>query len=199
MLWTGRALSLGLCLLAWPILAQELTEEQILGRFDAQREMYRSTVAGQKTRGLDMVVVTPDSTPAPAAPGEGIAPQGSTETVVFGQFDPTIQVNVAIRFAFDSARIASDQQGPLEKMCSVMRKSDVALFRIVGHTDALGSEGYNEALSRQRAEAVRHWLIQDCGIDAARLEALGMGKRFLANPDDPAGPENRRVEFQAIG
>ncbi len=118
--------------------------------------------------------------------------------MVFGEFAPELQVNIAIRFAFDSASIAPDQRPALERMCSAMRQSDVGLFRIVGHTDAKGSDSYNETLSKLRAEEVRRWLVQDCGITASRLEALGMGKRFLANPADPAAAENRRVEFQAL-
>ena len=189
---TGLAILSGICLLAGSAQGQDLTEEQILQRFEAQREMYRATVQGQKTRGLDMIAVTPSGEPAQAdaAAGEG--------TVVFGEFAPELQLNIAIRFAFDSASIAPDQRPALDKMCSAMRQSDVALFRIVGHTDAKGSDSYNETLSKLRAEEVRRWLVQDCGIAASRLEALGMGKRFLANPADPAAAENRRVEFQAL-
>ncbi|REF69756.1 OmpA family protein [Paracoccus versutus] len=189
---TGLAILSGICLLVGSAQGQDLTEEQILQRFEAQREMYRATVQGQKTRGLDMIAVPQGGEPAGAeAPAEG-------GTVVFGEFAPELQVNIAIRFAFDSASIAPDQHPLLEKMCGAMRQSDVALFRIVGHTDAKGSDSYNETLSKLRAEEVRRWLVQDCGIAAARLEALGMGKRFLANPADPAAAENRRVEFQAL-
>ncbi len=202
MSWPARALSLLLCLLPVPVPAQELTEEQILRRFEAQRDMYRAVTRGQKTRGLDMVVVPPDSAaPVTAAPATVVreeTAQTTGGTVVFGQFAPELQVNVAVRFAFDSASIAPDQHPALERMCSVMQKSDIALFRIVGHTDAKGSDSYNESLSRLRAEEVRRWLMRDCGIAGSRLEALGMGERFLANQADPAAAENRRVEFQAL-
>ena len=191
MRWSGLALPFALCLLAGSVHAQDLTEAQILQRFNAQRDLYHASTQGQKTRGLDMVTVDTDAT----ATGTAAPPGGS---VVFGDFAPELQVNVAIHFAFDSATIAADQQPVLQKMCSVMQKSDIGLFRIVGHTDAKGSDTYTENLSRLRADEVRRWLVQDCGLVASRLESLGMGKRFLANPADPAGPENRRVEFQAL-
>lgn len=194
MLRTGLAILSGICLLVGSAQGQELTEDQILQRFDAQREMYRATVQGQKTRGLDMVTVTQGGEPSTTEPTSDT----TADTVVFGEFAPELQVNIAVRFAFDSATITPDQHPLLEKMCGAMRQSDVDLFRIVGHTDAKGSDSYNENLSRLRAEEVRRWLIQDCGIAATRLEALGMGKRFLANPADPAAAENRRVEFQAL-
>lgn len=194
MLRASFAPLIALCLLALPVLAQDLTEDQILERFEAQRDMYRASLQGQKTRGLDMVTIPSASTTASGA-GATAATAG---TVVFGEFAPDLQVNAAIHFAFDSASIMADQRPVLDKMCAVMRKSDIELFRIVGHTDAKGSDSYNENLSRLRADEVRRWLIDDCGIAATRLEAFGMGKRFLANPADPAGAENRRVEFQAL-
>ncbi|WP_347265990.1 OmpA family protein [Paracoccus sp. (in: a-proteobacteria)] len=176
--------------MAPPLQAQDLSADEILQRFNAQREMFRANAAGQKTRGLDMVSVSSESAPGAAA---------GADSVNFGKLAPELQVNVAIHFGFDSASIAPDQRPVLEKMCGVMQKSDIDLFRIVGHTDAKGSDSYNENLSQLRADEVRRWLIDDCGLSAARLEALGMGKRFLANPADPDGGENRRVEFQALG
>ena len=62
----------------------------------------------------------------------------------------------------------------------------------------------------RRGGALRDWhpadlgaaildeLVTDCGIAATRLEAIGLGERFLSNDGDPRAPENRRVEFQAM-
>jgi outer membrane protein OmpA-like peptidoglycan-associated protein len=79
-----------------------------------------------------------------------------------------------------------------------MHNVDVEVFRIVGHTDAVGSPAYNDRLSLLRAQEVKRHLVGDCGIAEERLEAVGVGQRHLLNPDDPAAQENRRVEFQAI-
>jgi len=133
---------------------------------------------------------------------------GSTETlqplvpeatpVVFGKLDPELQVNVRVQFAFDSAALSADQKPKLEQLCRVMKASDIKKFRIVGHTDASGSDAYNERLSILRAQEVQRYFVNECGIDPARLEAVGMGERFLFNAQDPRGGENRRVEFQAM-
>ncbi len=192
MLRSGHVISVILCLIGGSIHAQDLTEDEILHRFEAQRDMYRATASGQKTRGLDLVTITPGG-PAP----ERAAAEGET-AVVYGNFQPEITVDLAIRFAFDSATIAPDQRPTLQTMCRAMHRSDVGLFQIIGHTDGMGSDAYNENLSRLRAEEVRRWLVQDCGIAASRLEARGLGKRFLADPADPASAANRRVEFQAL-
>lgn len=110
------------------------------------------------------------------------------------------QINIRIKFDFDSAAINDTQMPDLQQMCRVMHSTpEVNLFRIIGHTDASGSEEYNERLSRLRAEEVARFLIEDCGIKASRLETVGFGERFLSNPADPEADVNRRVEFQALG
>jgi OOP family OmpA-OmpF porin len=79
-----------------------------------------------------------------------------------------------------------------------MKTADIQLFRIIGHTDASGSDDYNERLSRLRAEEVQRFFVNDCGIEASRLEAVGLGERFLLENVDPNSDQNRRVEFQAL-
>jgi outer membrane protein OmpA-like peptidoglycan-associated protein len=69
-------------------------------------------------------------------------------------------------------------------------------FVIEGHTDSTGSDRVNERLSRQRAAAVRAYLIKQ-GVDADRIEAIGRGEdepvASNANPEGRAN--NRRVEI----
>jgi outer membrane protein OmpA-like peptidoglycan-associated protein len=67
---------------------------------------------------------------------------------------------------------------------------------VVGHTDAVGSDQFNDALGLRRAQAVRTALI-DAGVPAADVQAISRGKRALAvpTPDGRAEPRNRRVEI----
>lgn len=109
-----------------------------------------------------------------------------------------LQVNVRITFDYDSATLKPDQVPVLEQMCRVIKASDINLFRIMGHTDSAGSDEYNEELSLLRAEEVKRRLVSDCGIEASRLEAMGLGERFLYDKADPKAADNRRVEFQAL-
>ena len=69
--------------------------------------------------------------------------------------------------------------------------------RVVGHTDALGTDSLNDELSMQRARIVRAGLV-DKGIEPTRVEAVGRGKRELLVPtrDGVAESRNRRVEIQ---
>jgi outer membrane protein OmpA-like peptidoglycan-associated protein len=67
---------------------------------------------------------------------------------------------------------------------------------VVGHTDAVGSDQSNDALSRQRAEVIRDGLIRS-GIAPENITAYGRGKRELLvpTPDGVAEPRNRRVQI----
>lgn len=219
----GLALAAGLA--ALPVAAQEMTDEELLQRFEVQRDAFRSAQESGmgRTRGLTLITVEDAQGPteaaaAPAAPGAetgatvgvpagGVSLGGVTgelkpltpaTPVVFGQLDPELQVNVRIEFAFDSAALSTDQKPRLDQLCRVMKGSDIARFRIVGHTDSAGTDAYNERLSILRAEEVQRYFVNECGIEPARLEAVGMGERFLFNTADPRAGENRRVEFQAL-
>jgi len=67
---------------------------------------------------------------------------------------------------------------------------------VAGHTDAVGTDQYNDALSLRRAERVSALLVAR-GIPSDRITAVGRGKRELLvpTPDGVAEPRNRRVEI----
>ncbi len=222
---TGLALCAAL--LPTGAFAQDLSEDDLLKLFLAQRDAYKAAVEGKTglTRGLTLVtaddvqistevekdpatVETATGTTTEAAGTTEVASTASgtaTETVVKDAETATLVkmpadlgVNVRIEFAFDSAALDEAQKPKLATLCNVMKDSDIQLFRIIGHTDASGSDAYNERLSRLRAEEVQRFFVNDCGIDAGRLEAVGVGERFLLEGADPDSDQNRRVEFQAL-
>jgi len=67
---------------------------------------------------------------------------------------------------------------------------------VIGHTDFVGSDQYNDTLSLQRAVRVRDLLVRR-GIPTKIIQAAGRGKRepMVQAPDDVAEPRNRRVEI----
>jgi OmpA-OmpF porin, OOP family len=137
------------------------------------------------------------------APAAGSTDAGSEGTTVaaspdYVEIPKEDQVYVTISFDFDSAALRADQKPRLATLCQAMHNVDIEVFRIVGHTDAVGSATYNDRLSLLRAQEVKRHLVNDCGIAEQRLEAVGVGQRHLLNTGDPAAEENRRVEFQAI-
>ncbi|WP_226778930.1 OmpA family protein [Oceaniglobus trochenteri] len=175
----------GLVPLAPPATAQntEMTQKEIEDRFRAQ-----------KTRGLSIApVVTEQPQTTTAATPTTVAPAN------MAIMPKDQQVNINISFDFDSAALRADQKPKLTALCGAMKAVDTEAFRILGHTDASGSEAYNQRLSKLRAEEVKRFLVTDCGIAPERLEATGVGEAFPFDPDDPRADVNRRVEFQVLG
>ena len=167
----------------------------------------RQAFKAQKTRGLSLVQGTPSPADAPTVARAAKTPAGTlagtpadaeAAPVAYSRIEADAQVNARISFDFDSAVLRPGEKPKLAALCEAMRDVDVKQFRIVGHTDAKGTEAYNEKLSLLRAEEVRRFLVGECGIDAARLEAVGMGKRVLFDAQHPDAEANRRVEFQAL-
>lgn len=118
--------------------------------------------------------------------------------VVDGVQVPTIDLRVA--FNYDSDQLSNDAHLVLERLATAMSSPELQSsgFRIIGHTDARGSDEYNDELSHRRAAAVVTWLASR-GIDTARIEVGHRGKRELLT--DIAGDDerNRRVEIQNTG
>ena len=64
-----------------------------------------------------------------------------------------------------------------------------------GHTDSIGTDEYNMALSRRRAESVKKYLVEKFSIDETRISTLGYGesKPAASNETDEGRQNNRRV------
>ena len=108
-------------------------------------------------------------------------------------------------FEFDKATLRMPQP-KLDEIADVLKKHpQIGDVDITGHTDRLGSEGYNLELSKRRAEAVKGYLV-DKGVESRRLRAVGKGESspvVQCNDADRARlikclEPNRRVEVESI-
>jgi outer membrane protein OmpA-like peptidoglycan-associated protein len=108
----------------------------------------------------------------------------------------------AVLFEFNSNRLTAEAHDKVSHIADVLeRKTGDRRVSIEGHTDAIGSESYNLALSERRAQAVAQELASD-GVRKARLATHGFGKKYPVAPniqangaDNPSGrAKNRRVE-----
>ncbi|MDX8516636.1 OmpA family protein [Mesorhizobium dulcispinae] len=105
-------------------------------------------------------------------------------------------LDMMINFALDSAQLDQTARAELDEFAKALKDNRLSTFSFVveGHTDASGSDRYNQNLSQRRAQSVAAFLTAN-GVQATRLEAIGLGKSHprVANPYDPV---NRRVEMR---
>ncbi len=106
-----------------------------------------------------------------------------------------------VLFDFDKFTIKPEAATTLSKVAVLIREKARGDVLIEGHTDAKGTEAYNQVLSEKRAKAVKKWLIKEYGIRADILKTKGWGEQKPIAPntkkdgsDNPEGrARNRRV------
>jgi outer membrane protein OmpA-like peptidoglycan-associated protein len=107
-----------------------------------------------------------------------------------------------LNFEFGSASIGDAEveklQGVADAMEKMLKKNPAETFLIEGHTDAVGSDEANLALSDRRAEAVAEALTGAFGIPPENLTTQGYGEQYLKVRTDKAERENRRVTIRRI-
>src|SRR5574339_510087 len=109
-------------------------------------------------------------------------------------------VTHGILFDVNKATIKPESYGTLKEMVNVLKEFTDLKVKIVGHTDADGSDAANLELSKKRAAAVKEALAKEFGIDESRMETDGKGESEPIDKNDThAGKaNNRRVEFIKI-
>lgn len=109
-------------------------------------------------------------------------------------------IDLYINFKYDSAELEPEALLALKSLGQALQSQELkdAHIQIVGHTDAKGSDSYNQNLSERRANAVRSLLIGIYDIDSGHLEAVGRGKSELKDRNHPEDGINRRVEIRNI-
>jgi outer membrane protein OmpA-like peptidoglycan-associated protein len=106
-------------------------------------------------------------------------------------------IDLEVNFDYNSDNIGSKAAPQVTALGDALASPDLkgSTFILAGHTDAKGSETYNQGLSERRAEAVKRFLAEKYGIEASNLVTVGYGKTQLKNPSGPFASENRRVQI----
>jgi outer membrane protein OmpA-like peptidoglycan-associated protein len=127
--------------------------------------------------------------------------ESSTEDITgvrIRSIKPGARLNIRVFFEFNSAQLSKDAQGELDVLGKYLGDAKSSRIVLEGHTDMVGSEIYNMALSKQRAESAKEYLVKRFGITPESVETHGYGFERLANVDDPYNAKNRRVRVRKL-
>jgi len=114
---------------------------------------------------------------------------------------PGIEVDT-VKFGFNEDFLREEEIYKLDRLGQLLERivagNPDEVFLIEGHTDLVGSDSYNGALSLRRAQAVKAALTEFYYIDPRNLEIAGYGEQFPRIPTEFEEPENRRVTVRRI-
>ena len=130
-------------------------------------------------------------------PTGGLAATSAAAAVVASEVARPQALSLPVPFAFDSADILPSAKAQLDAIAAGIRMLPANQSVVIeGHTDAVGTEQYNEELSQRRAQSVRRYLVATHGIEPTRLQAVGLGEHDPLPGRNPLAGENRRVQFR---
>jgi outer membrane protein OmpA-like peptidoglycan-associated protein len=158
---------------------------------------------------LDLAKPDVDSGGSPAKQGDfaGSATPGFSnlddllaQTGPLSKETAPIKMDSDVLYAYDSYQLEPQAVASLEKLGTLIQRNPQLIFSIEGHSDSSGDPAYNLQLSQLRAESVKAWLVQNMGVDPARVTTRGFGSTRLIVPatqpfDEAAESQNRRVEI----
>lgn len=106
---------------------------------------------------------------------------------------------VTVYFALDSAELSEAAKAKLLDVASTMNKRKYIVAVATGHTDSTGSPEYNLGLSRERANSVKAFLVEN-GVATANVIAKGVGEAdpTSSNESRSGREQNRRVEVRLL-
>ena len=141
-------------------------------------------------------VVVPPPAAAPAPAPAVVAPPAP--------LPPTVATKVTYAadafFDFNKSVIKPDGKAKLDDLIGKIKDINLEVIIAVGHTDAVGSDAYNQKLSVRRSESVKAYLVSK-GIEKNRVYTEGKGEKqpVADNKTAEGRAKNRRVEIEVVG
>jgi outer membrane protein OmpA-like peptidoglycan-associated protein len=106
-----------------------------------------------------------------------------------------------VKFSFDQASLPDEAKSMLDDLTAKIKDYGKAVYvEIEGHTDATGSEDYNNTLGERRATAVRDYLYQGGGIPLHAMSVISLGEAspVADNGTSEGRAQNRRVVVRVL-
>jgi outer membrane protein OmpA-like peptidoglycan-associated protein len=106
------------------------------------------------------------------------------------------KIDLEIQFDYNSAAITKTSMPSVQALGKALSDANLkgSTFVLAGHTDAIGSDGYNQDLSERRADTIKRYLAEKYGINGTDLVTVGYGESKPKDPKAPTAPVNRRVQ-----
>lgn len=101
-----------------------------------------------------------------------------------------------VLFAFNQSELTPTAKSQLDSIMGKLEDADVVSIKVVGFTDSVGSDAYNQALSQRRASSVAEYLLSQ-GVAPSKITSEGKGESqpVADNETDEGRAKNRRVEL----
>jgi outer membrane protein OmpA-like peptidoglycan-associated protein len=189
----GAALSFGI---GQARATDDVTEDQIVKALTPQKK-------APLTRGLSMGPQA-DQAPNPAETkllnsvrGRATRSLSNTEREeIAAAAKDKPNIDLTITFDYNSANISAKSLPEVQKLGRALTNDDLkgSTFLLAGHTDAAGSDNYNQDLSERRADSIKRYLMDNYHIASTDLVTVGYGKSKLKDPSQPLAEVNRRVQ-----
>ncbi|MGK6351195.1 OmpA family protein [Parapedobacter sp. DT-150] len=111
----------------------------------------------------------------------------------------TVTFDSDVLFPLNSSYLTDRAKTEIDKLVNLLADYPGASLIVDGHTDATGTEEYNQWLSEKRAEAVKKYAVEK-GIDESRITTHGLGltKPIAPNNTAEGRQQNRRVEVTIV-
>jgi len=110
----------------------------------------------------------------------------------------THTVSAQALFDFDKSVLKEQGKAELNRLDQIIKSQGLAVgdIDVVGHTDSVGTEEYNQKLSERRARAVRDYMVSE-GVNSAIIDVMGMGESqpVASNETAEGRALNRRVDI----
>jgi len=189
----GAALSFGM---APVVAADEVTEDQILRALapPAKKPLTRGLSVGPPA---EPVVSAEEGRFVQKIRGRStrsLSASEREEIATLAKDKPNIDLEIT--FDYNSAEISAKSLPSVQALGKALTNPDLkgSTFVVAGHTDAAGSDAYNQELSERRADSIKRYLTDKFGIAGADLVTVGYGESKLKDASQPLAEANRRVQ-----
>ena len=188
----GAVLSLGI---SKALAEDDVTEDQILKALSpVKKPLTRGLSAGPQTDPAATAAQTKFVSSIRGRKTRSLTVSEREEIATIAKDQPNIDLEIT--FDYNSADISAKSLQSVQALGRALTNPDLkgSTFVVAGHTDAAGSESYNQDLSERRANSIKRYLMDNYHIASSDLVTVGYGKTKLKDPNQPMAEVNRRVQ-----